>query len=203
MKLCLTVVFILITVTASKETEIPINIPVRNNAQFLIAYQNVLKWEGGYCANDNGAEGYAGINRKYVPKWLGWYKIDQIKKQRRILNNEHLKELDLLVLDFYLTVWVREGYMNIEDQRIANYLFDFRNHGQVSIRISRLVLNNCGFDLPVNHSVDTSYIDALNQVEPTLFLNLLKQQRIRYYERVSPLSQGKYLNTWIQRSKAI
>ena len=46
------------------------------------AFAHTQTNEGGYANNkaDLGGETYAGISRKYHPKWSGWAIVDELKK---------------------------------------------------------------------------------------------------------------------------
>lgn len=69
--------------------------------EFLI--NMILQHEGGYCKIDGDAGGmtYKGIARNCNPKWSGWKIVD---KNLPLKYNQTIKdkELDNLVLDFYL-----------------------------------------------------------------------------------------------------
>lgn len=102
-------------------------------ADFNIAYKKTGGWEGGWniVKGDRGGETYKGIARNFFPKWEGWKIVDAKKPLR---HNQIIKDetLDKMVHDFYKkTFWDVVGGDQIEDQSIANTLYDFGvNTGQ-------------------------------------------------------------------------
>lgn len=96
-------------------------------ANFLIAYKKTGGFEGGYTwlKGDSGGETYCGIARNYWPKWAGWSIVDANKpiKPGAFLKNE---KLDSLVHEFYKkNFWDVVDGDKIEDQTMANTLYDF------------------------------------------------------------------------------
>lgn len=96
-------------------------------ADFLIAYKKTGGFEGGWnhVKGDTGGETYCGIARNYWKSWKGWVIIDKNKpiKHGTILKND---ELDKLVKEFYKTnFWDVVSGDSIEDQSVANTLYDF------------------------------------------------------------------------------
>lgn len=96
-------------------------------ANFLIAYKKTGGFEGGWnhVAGDRGGETYCGIARKFWPKWAGWKIVDSKKpiKNKTIFKDEALEKL---VKDFYKKeFWDVVGGDQVEDQNIANTLYDF------------------------------------------------------------------------------
>lgn len=96
-------------------------------AKFEIAYKKTGGFEGGWnhVAGDRGGETYKGIARKFHPKWEGWKIVDSKKplKHGAIIKDEKLEKL---VSDFYKKeFWDVVAGDKIEDQNIANTLYDF------------------------------------------------------------------------------
>lgn len=102
-------------------------------ANFEIAYKKTAINEGGWnhVSGDRGGETYKGIARKFHPKWAGWSIVDSKKPLRHnaIIKDE---KLNSLVMDFYKKqFWDVVSGDDIEDQAIANTLYDFGvNAGQ-------------------------------------------------------------------------
>lgn len=95
-------------------------------ASFREAYQYVRVFEGNYVniPLDKGGETYGGITRKYNPEWYGWRYVDQYPNIRHTF----VPEAEFWVMDYYLTIWVKEGFYKLRNQQVANYLFDMRVH---------------------------------------------------------------------------
>jgi len=88
-------------------------------ADFTQAYERTTLNEGGYVltnhAGDRGGQTYAGISRRYHPKWEGWAAIDR---------NE--TPATGLVRDFYREkFWEPVKGDDITDQRTAETIYDF------------------------------------------------------------------------------
>src|SRR3546814_16111313 len=110
------------------------------------------------------------------PGWEGWYVIDEVKNKQR---HQLIPEVEFFVKDFYLSIWVREGFENIEDYSLALNLFDFRIHSSprtVELFTTR-VLTKMGCE-PTKFGEDW-IDDRCNQVEPVEFLLRLKRSEER------------------------
>src|SRR6185369_12784753 len=171
-KIILTVLLLFIWVTA---TEAPLSpslphkqeaSPVIQKASFLIAYQITESYEGGYAnvVNDLGEETYRGISRKFCKEWRGWSRIDAYKlKCGPPDQNYYFNDLtDWYVTDFYLDIWIKEGFFDLENQAIANYLFDFRVHSPIGVKMIQRVLNDCGNSFELDNQMNAEMIAALN-----------------------------------------
>lgn len=136
-------------------------------AKFEIAYKKTGGWEGGWnhIKQDRGGETYKGIARNFFPRWAGWKIVDSRKplKHGQIINDSML---DNLVKQFYKTeFWDVVGGDLIEDQSIANTLYDFGvNAGQGrSISNIQRVLK-----LPITGKINDRLIHAINNPEKYL-----------------------------------
>ena len=133
-------------------------------ANFLIAYKKTGGWEGGWnhVANDRGGETYKGIARKFWPKWAGWKIVDSKKplKHGAMIKDEALEKL---VLDFYKKqFWDVVSGDDIEDQSIANTLYDFgvnAGHGR-SVQNIQEVLG-----LPKTGKITAELLKRINNPE--------------------------------------
>lgn len=165
---------------------------------FEQAYAYVRSWEGNYVhhINDRGGETYAGISRKYHPDWYGWRYVDRYPNVRHTF----VPEAEFWVKDFYLTIWVREGYDKLTNQQVANYLFDTRIH--ISKKRTEQLLCGMGFD-----SWEDSYVWYNNQWHVISINNLsveqLKLLRLRYYNRlVIKYPKNKtFIKGWTRRAE--
>ena len=97
-------------------------------AEFEIAIERTLQWEGGYSTDphDPGGETLFGISRKMHPEWSGWSRVDELKKHfsgsglTGVLNADGgLRES---AKQFYEeNFW---DYDEIDSQVVANKVFD-------------------------------------------------------------------------------
>ncbi len=156
-------------------------------ANFLTSLQVVLKYEGGLANHplDKGGRTYAGITYKWNKKWNGWNR----------LNSQEL--LDYWVLDYYLNVWITEGFDQLENQAVANYLFDTR------INISRKKCINL-----LNKRLNLNVKYSKRWIEPrfdSIDLDKLRLERMNYYRQlvVRNYTQKVFLNGWIKRANNI
>lgn len=206
-KLCLLVLFLLFyhygNENPLKNDSIPFKNPIIIKAQFYPAYTNLREWEGYYSNDvfDKGKETYAGISRVYHKNWMGWKHIDFVKNKKW---NDKIELAEFWVLDFYLDVWVKNKYYLLNNQKMANYLFDFNNSGNKATYLIHYTLTDMGYPIASNE-IDEKTINALNKVNPDVFLMKLKYFRIKWYESISnrDTTQRKWLPGWIRRAKSI
>ena len=136
-------------------------------ADFKIAYKKTAINEGGWnhVSGDRGGETYKGIARKFHPKWEGWKLVDKAKplKHNQIIKNE---ALDKLVQDFYKKqFWDVISGDKVEDQNIANTLYDFgvnAGYGR-SIQNIQTVLG-----MTANGKISTELLKRINNPEKYL-----------------------------------
>ncbi len=130
-------------------------------ANHSIAYKKTAGNEGGWnhVKGDSGGETYKGIARNYHPKWEGWKLVDKAKplKHNQVIKSD---ELDKLVVSFYKkNFWDVIGGDQIEDQFVANTLYDFgvnAGYGR-SIQNIQEVLG-----LPKTGKITKELIEAIN-----------------------------------------
>ncbi len=185
--------------------ESPINKElVVKKADFRTSFNYVMTHEGYYVNNikDKGKETYSGISRKYNPKWYGWRYIDQYKRKGPIKWNTHIEELDFWTLDWYLNIWVKEGFYNLKDQQLANHVLDFRVNGTIGTRIVQKSLNEVGCKIPISNQMDSLTIASINGVNKHKFLKVLKRRRIAFYRAIAKrdTTQQDFLNHWLIRA---
>ena len=211
-KMIVTLSFLFIWVTAEEaplpssllhKQEAPFLIP---KASFLIAYGITGSYEGGYAnvESDLGEETYRGISRKFCKDWRGWSRIDEYKlKCGPPDQNYYFNDLtDWYVTDFYLDIWIKEGFSDLENQAIANYLFDFRVHSPIAVKMIQRVLNDCSHQFKLDNQMNPEMIVALNKIDATDFLMSIKKIRIDFYNHVADRnpSQQKFLCHWLKRA---
>ena len=169
--------------------------------KFQKAYKYVVSHEGNYSnhPNDLGGETYRGIARKFNRNWYGWRHIDKVKNKKW---NQEIPEANFWAQDYYLTIWVREGYENIKDTTLAVYIFDIRVNGVHSIKEIKRAINDYNA-LPINMVMDEKTIDMINTLNSRRFLRHLEKRRIAFYNRVvkKDSSQLVFLSGWKKRAK--
>jgi lysozyme family protein len=183
---------------------------LKKKADFRVALNELMSHEGYYAfhLNDRGRETYSGITRRWNPEWYGWRYIDSRKRDLNrkwtLPTNHQVEEADFWVLDYYVSIWVREGFDQLENQKVANYIFDFRINASVrSIRLVQETLVEMGEKVVITKEMDDSTIKALNRVNSKVFLRILKKHRIAYYSTIAKRdkSQSKFLKHWIYRAQ--
>jgi lysozyme family protein len=209
-KYILTAIFVcLCFITDNTQASLPEKgINYIKKADFRTAYAYILKHEGWYAnvPGDRGKETYGGISRKYNPNWWGWRFIDEYKRNNGpITRYTHFPELDFWVMDYYLDIWVKEEFYNLHHQNIANYVLDFRINGTIGAKLVNKSLRELGMHTTKENVIDSTTINALNNINRRLFLNHLKNRRIHFYKSIAKrdTTQEQFLNHWIKRSKSI
>ncbi len=168
------------------------SVVVRKSAEFAITYQKIRFYEGYYVNDpiDPGGITYAGITYKYNPEWYGWRYIDfnNIKRNERVEACEHW------ILDYYLDIWVSEGFYKLKNQNVANYLFDMRinNSRKTTVRLCNKLR---GVFVQYQEQWVTEELDRID-------LKSLSRLRTNHYHdlvRKSP-EKRKFLTGWLRRS---
>lgn len=167
-------------------------------AQFKPAYAIIKLWEGGYVnnPNDKGGETYAGISRRFYPSWTGWEIVDSYKPLK---TNAILPQLAAAVENFYQILWNEGRFSEVQNQDVANILFDFRvNSGATGIKKVQQLL---GVIPDGRMGVDT--LRAINASNPALLNNQIKEVRETFYKSLAANpSQQIFLAGWLNRLNA-
>lgn len=164
----------------------------KQRVSFLLAFEKIKREEGYYNndPDDLGGETYAGITMKYNPSWYGWRYIHGKKFKR----NQMSPEADFWVLDYYLNIWVKEGFYDLHDQDVANYLFDTRVN--ISSRQTIKLLN-------YYHKTDLEFTDNWVRTRlDSIDLKEFRRHRATYYTilvRRRP-EQVKWKKAWLDRA---
>jgi lysozyme family protein len=177
-------------------------------ADFSKSYEKIRSWEGNYVNNplDKGGITYGGITKKHNPKWNGWNHIKGTPKW-----NELIPQAEFWVKDYYLTIWVREGFYNIRNQELANILFDLRIHisKRNTIKIINKSLSKRNIK-PINKNeqewaLHLSNILIANNYSSNAFIKDLTYTRIEYYYDLvrKDSTQQIFINGWLRRAKSI
>lgn len=176
---------------------------VVEKVKFPIAYSLVREYEGNYVNNplDRGGETYGGVARRFNKQWYGWKYVDQQKRKR----NERVDQAEFWVQDYYLDLWVKEGWDNLYDQRVANYLFEFRINSPVGIRIIQKSLIDCGFGIQVDNKMSVGMINSINLSNSKKLLKKVQNRRIKFYKSIArrDSSQKGFLKHWLKRAQNI
>lgn len=111
-------------------------------AEFEAAFYRLMEHEGGYSdhPDDRGGETYRGIARNAHPDWPGWERIDRYKNAEafpKVLDADHA--LKGWIQDFYRdNYWRKVGGDQIQNQEIAEFVFDFAVNAGVQVAAEHL-----------------------------------------------------------------
>lgn len=171
-------------------------------AEFKTAYEKLIKNEGGYVddPDDLGGETYKGIARKFHPEWDGWINIDLLKQHKSFpANLKKDDELQWMIPRFYeLKYWHKIRGNQIENQSVAEYIFDFSvNAGVINgSRMTQLAVK-----AKVDGVIGANTLKKLNAVDTELFK--LRCFAVRVAKRANSCRKRpknkKYLLGWIIR----
>lgn len=166
-------------------------------ADFLPAFERAILAEGGYqlhqVEGDAGGLTYAGIARAKNPQWSGWDWIDRGETPP-----------SQLVRDFYRAGWWDPIQGDrIHDQDVACTVYSFATNSsaygapKTAIRLLQVVVG-----ATPDGVMGAKTLEALNAMEPRLFLALYALARIARYRDIvaRDRSQGKFLLGWINRT---
>jgi lysozyme family protein len=158
------------------------------------ALKITLKHEGFYANvnGDKGGETYAGISRNNFPNWEGW-KIIDLKKPLR--HNQRVKEVEHLLLPFYkVHKWDKIKGDQIQDQKVATFLFDFFVHSgyHAVMNVQRIVKVKAD---GVFGPITLTEINKAGNIFPELY-----EARKTFLINASKLrSNQKFLEGWLNR----
>lgn len=176
-------------------------------ADFLPAFKLVRKHEGNYVNHylDRGGETYAGIARKFWPTWQGWAAIDKLKASgATLVANQLITEAEPFVQLFYNQLWNGHRFDLIQNQSIANLLFDWLvNSGTLAIRKTQEVLNAKfgGDGLLVDGNIGPKTALVINAAKADKLYAALWNERKGFYERIVERkpNQVAFLRGWMNR----
>ncbi|OKS87328.1 hypothetical protein RG47T_2789 [Mucilaginibacter polytrichastri] len=166
--------------------------------------------EGGYAnnPNDHSGETYKGIVKKYWPNWPGWAIVDGTIAAHPPSINQALHgnaQLQTQVQTFYKTnFWNTESLDYIDDQQIANQLFDTAVNmgtGVASLFLQEGVNMLSPGKLLVDGQIGPLSIAAANAADPEDLYNAICQLRRAKYEAIiqhNP-SQQRFASSWFSR----
>ncbi|OLY92301.1 Predicted Peptidoglycan domain-containing protein [Cnuella takakiae] len=183
-------------------------------ANFTTAYNATMGHEGAHSDNpkDRGGETWKGVARNFHPSWSGWAIIDACKREKSFPANLKTNQaLEQMVRMFYKKeFWNRLSLENIQDQSIANEMFDTAVNcgpavaGQFLQRALN-VLNRTGRDYPnlvVDGQIGPKTVTVLNvhrsPADVLKVLNIL--QGNRYIEICEAReTQETFTSGWLKR----
>jgi lysozyme family protein len=172
-------------------------------AEFKQAFQLMIAHEGGYVndPDDPGGETYKGVARKMHSGWLGWHIVDLLKRQPGFpANLDTNAELQKEVESFYeVQFWSRIAGSMIQEQAVANSIFDFAVNAGVSTSAS---LAQAVVEVIPDGVIGNKTITAINSVMPELFLAKFTVAKIARYVHIvkkRPISR-KYFYGWVLRA---
>lgn len=182
-------------------------------AKFSIAESITGRFEGLYAFNpaDKGGETYAGIARKFWPKWKGWPLIDRIKehfgKDAKTINK--YAQLDPFLVksisEFYKTnFWDTMKLDAITDQQLANTSYDFAVNSGVNRAAKTLQqsANDTGLvTLTVDGHIGSKTIAAVNALSPVNVYTNYNRRREAFYRSIAKGNQTQFLKSWLNRLK--
>jgi len=170
---------------------------------FDLAFEKVLQHEGGYVndPNDPGGETYKGVSRKMWSSWSGWTNVDLARRMPAFpANLENDGDLQQKIQDFYrINFWDKMNGNNIENQVVANSIFDFAvNAGvQTTVNLVQMIIG-----VNPDGVIGNESLQKLNAFDVDYFLAAFIAAKIARYINIvkkRPASQ-KYFYGWVCRA---
>lgn len=164
--------------------------------KFGRAFANLLKFEGGYTSDPN--ETFCGIDRKFHAEWNGWEWVDKEKLAGR--TPKFCIEIQPFVATFYLVnFWTPLRCDEIQDEKIASYLFDFAvnsGHSDAIRAIQKVVATT------VDGVIGQKTLAAINTRKPDL--TEFRVQRVLHYLTciLKKPTNIRFALGWIRRALA-
>jgi lysozyme family protein len=180
-------------------------------ADFNIALQELLDYEGGYSnnAHDAGGETVFGIARRWQPSWLGWQIVDQLKTLHTNLVdlNAALKadpQITLAVQAFYRSkFW---NFDKVPSQLVANKMLEMEiNFGPGSaVKILQQGLVRLGHSITLDGSLGPQTLNLLQtEKEPDLLHALRAYSALYRVHRIQAQpDQIEFIEGWLWRDTA-
>lgn len=172
-------------------------------ADFKTAYATyVLPWEGGYSAaipGDSGGETYGGISRVYNPQFNDlWIAIDAIKRRlKNIPHNSKFPELQPMVEKYYKALWDKNRFGEINNQNIANLLFDYTVNsgaGKAVKAIQKIV------NVVPDGAIGAMTLAKINASDPAKVYEALRKERRDFLTAIGQHpDKKKFLKGWLAR----
>lgn len=182
-------------------------------ASFDKAFDLTMGHEGGYANNpkDRGGETYKGIARKYWPKWSGWAILDAIKPHTAVNINKVAgsnQPLQTAIKQFYKqNFWDNIDLTNVQDQQLANNVFDFGVNGGTgrAARFLQMAANKVSTceDIAVDGAIGPKTMALVNQLNAKAVYDAYNTLKKAHYdsEIENNPSQIVFKNSWYSRIK--
>lgn len=172
-------------------------------ADFLKAFEETMKFEGGYGndPHDPGGETYKGVARKMNSKWEGWTVIDLMKTKSafpRILDSN--VDLQNLIREFYMVnYWNKVSGDAITDQEIAESIFDFSVNAGIStsVKLAQIIV-----EASPDGVMGQDTISKINRYTSREFLAIFAIHKIARYVHIceNRVESKKYFYGWVKRT---
>lgn len=172
-------------------------------ASFKIAYDTYIKPAEGYYVNnpaDKGGETYAGIARNFFPNWQGWTVVDFYKRftNPNPPTNTKIPGLEGMVEEFFkVQFWDRNRFSEINNQDIANIIFDWNvNSGSTGIKKVQQILG-----VGADGAIGPITLNAINSANQKELYNAIKIAREQFYYSLvnANPTQSVFLKGWLAR----
>lgn len=169
-------------------------------ADFLPAYERMLLNEGGYklhnVAGDRGGVTYAGIARNKNPQWSGWDFIDRGEEPPATVVRAFYRE----------GWWLPLGGDQINDQKVAEALFDFGVNSSaygrpaVAAKLAQIVVG-----ATPDGKIGSKTLAAINAFDPARFLDRFALAVLARYHAIGmkDKTQRKFWPGWFARGLRI
>lgn len=178
-------------------------------AEFARAIPIILQHEGGYvndAADPGGATKY-GISLRYLKSLtqeLGDLNNDAVIDAIDIRDMTQQQAIAIYLRDW----WNKYQYSNINDQKVANKVFDMAVNmggGQAHKLLQRACNQICRQEvLKVDGIIGSKTIAQVNQLPPNVLLAGLREQMANFYRSLVQQrpALAKFLRGWLNRASA-
>jgi lysozyme family protein len=175
-------------------------------ADFNLALQNTLDYEERIveCVEgDPGGRTIYGIDYENNKAWQGWAILDKmpIKTNKEVAKNAALQ---ILILKYYKEIWDDICGDEINDQHLANYIFDsVINPGILTKKMVQSFV-----DVTIDGVFGAKTIAAINVSDAHLLYLEIKDWRIKYYNLrpafISGVSfKSRFIKGWLNRANEV
>lgn len=173
-------------------------------AEFEPAFEATLVNEGfpGFNRDNNSADVCAGINRASWPGWEGWPVIDTLKAKgldRHGINDALRKDARLrpMVEKFYQRNFWPPMFSQVNDQRVANWLFD----KSVNMYITQAVkLMQRAAGVTGDGVLGPKTLAAINAADPAVLVKAAHDQAVEFYQDLHKKNPAKYPADMVDRA---
>lgn len=177
-------------------------VEIKKETNFQYAYKILLEHEGNYVnhPDDKGKETYRGISRRYNQHWYGWRYIDKIPNKQRY---QDIEKANFWAQDYFLDIWIKEGWDRIIDKRVAAYLFDYRINAYFGVKEIKKALWKHKLTVSIDNKFTPEYAELINLLSTEDVLNTVQKARWKHYHRIAAReeSQKQFLKHWLHRTK--